>query len=139
MELDLVRRNAVDAPFGFREQREARLRQLGGARRQPGAREQVPDLAPPPVRVALIGRADLDVERADPGDLHLARFHRDPGKPEAAQPLVQRRAGSAEVEERGDHHVAGDSSDRLEDERAHLVRASPGPSLSARAACDCTS
>ena len=37
VELDLVRRNAVDPPFGFRQERETRLSQLRGAGRQPGA------------------------------------------------------------------------------------------------------
>ena len=127
VQLDLVRRDAVDPALRLGEALEGSLRQRLRPRRKRGSREQVADLAVGPVvRLALphrvrdldghvqggdavdLDRSGNDPQRAQVGVLGLLRERRDS--------LVERCAGSPEVEERRDQHVARDSSDRLEGE-----------------------
>ena len=124
MEFDVLRVDTVDPCLRLGQERESGLRQLRCARWKTRPSDQVPDVPPRPVDVLVRGPAHLDVQGADSLDLDLVGFHRDARQPEPTQAVVKRRTRRPEVKEGGDGHVAGDPADGLEDQRAHVARAS---------------
>ena len=120
VEVDLVRRDAVDVALGLGEAAERLVRACMGARGEVGGVDELADGGPVAMDV-LVGGDDLDPGGADAVAL---RARVDDVDAEASQPVADGRLRGARVEERAEEHVAGDARDGVDvEEPAHAAAA----------------
>ena len=112
VEVDVLGRDAVDAPLGDREALERVLRALLGAGRELRGVDLVADRRP--VAVRLPGRAvHVHGRRVDPVAIGLPELDAQPVDAEVGQ--LDRRA---RVDQRAEQHVARDAADAVDVEHA---------------------
>ena len=120
VEVDLVRRDAVDVALGLGEASERLVRACMGAGGEVGGVDELADGGPVAMDV-LVGGDDLDPGGADAVAL---RARVTMSTPSASQPVADGRLRGARVEQRAEEHVAGDARDRVDVEQpAHEAAA----------------
>ena len=114
VQMHFLRTDAVDLALGFRDRREGRIGALAYDVGYTRGRDHLADLLDvPPVR--LRGNFEIDFRARDPGAQHALDAHLHAVEPEPRRERAQPLGIESDLEERSEHHVAGNAGERVDD------------------------